>query len=108
MKGPQPLFDTLNEFQQLDFDVSGLGNERPVVREYLEGFPHICQAIEGYAAVRSFLHDHSECESTYLSYRTHAERLFLWSLLVAHKPLLRLQGYDAGHFIKFCANPPSE
>lgn len=64
MKGPQPLFDTLNEFQQLDFDVSGLGNERPVVREYLEGFPHICQAIEGYAAVRSFLHDHSECEST--------------------------------------------
>lgn len=108
MKQPQPLFDTLNEFRKLDFDAYGLGNERLVVREYLEGFPPICQAIEGYVAVRSFLHDYCECDSTYSSYRTHAERLLLWSLLVAHKPLLRLQGYDAGHFIKFCTTPPSE
>jgi hypothetical protein len=104
-KSPQPLFESLVRFDELNFQTLGLSGELPVVRDFLEGFPAVCRAIEGYVVVRSFLRVHSGNEATFVSYRTHVERLLLWSLLVAHKPLLDLQSYDAKDYVEFCLNP---
>ncbi|QNL88208.1 hypothetical protein ACUDA6_15325 [Pseudomonas ceruminis] len=43
--------------------------------------------------------------STFNSYRTHVERLLLWSLLVAENPLLALRRSDAEAFMEFCLKP---
>lgn len=103
---PQPLFDTYQNFCQLNF--THLTEERPVVREYLDAFAPELKAIEGYKAVRSFLKSYSGNDTTFNSYRTHAERLLLWSLLVAKKPLLELRRRDAEQFMEFCLKPPAE
>ncbi|BAN48596.1 hypothetical protein [Metapseudomonas resinovorans] len=107
-KSPQPLFESLARFNELNFQTLGLSAELPVVRDFLEGFPAVCRAIEGYVVVRSFLRVHSGNQATFASYRTHVERLLLWSLLVAHKPLLDLQSYDAKDYVEFYLNPTQD
>ena len=77
---PQPLFETIERFRELNF--LHLNAELPVVREYLESFDHNVDALEGYRAVRGFLKSYSGVEATFNSYRTHVERLLLWSLLI--------------------------
>ena len=47
-------------------------------------------------------------QSTFNSFRTHVERLLLWALIVARKPLLDLRRSDAEQFMEFCLNPPAD
>ncbi|WP_343350111.1 site-specific integrase [Pseudomonas sediminis] len=104
---PQPLFEVLTRFKKLEFQSPELRYELPEVRAFLEGFPAAFRAKEGYVAVRAFLKTCSDNETTFNSYRTHAERLLLWSLLEAQKPLLELNHSDSESFVAFCLKPPS-
>ncbi|WP_177331055.1 tyrosine-type recombinase/integrase [Pseudomonas sp. PI1] len=103
---PQPLFDTFERFHELNF--LGLGRELPIVLGYLRAMPEHCMAIDGYLAVRGFLKSYAGNQATYNSYRTHVERLLLWSALVVEKPLVELRRRDAEAFMEFCLNPPAE
>jgi site-specific recombinase XerD len=101
-----PLFDTFKKFQNLNF--TRVRDELPVVQEYLSSFPESLNAVEGYTAVRGFLKSYAGNEATFNSYRTHVERMLLWSLLVAKKPLLELTRTDAQAFMDFCLSPLPE
>ncbi|WAG76573.1 site-specific integrase [Metapseudomonas furukawaii] len=103
---PQPLFETFDRFHELNF--LHLNGELPVVRGFLDGCADELQAVEGYRAVRGFLKSYAGNEATFNSYRTHVERLLLWSLLVAGKPLVELRRRDAEAFMEFCLNPPAD
>jgi site-specific recombinase XerD len=103
---PQPLFDTFECFHKLNF--LQLSNERSTVQQYLKGFNDSCCAIDSYLVVRSFLKSYAGNRSTFNSFRTHVERLLLWALIVARKPLLDLRRSDAEHFMEFCLNPPAD
>lgn len=76
------------------------------VHRYLSEFPAQADAQAGYGAVRGFLQSYTSNEATFNSYRTHAERLLLWSLLICQRPLLELRRSDAEAFLEFCMNPP--
>ncbi len=103
---PCPLFETYGRFQELNFQQ--LSAELPLVRDYLASFQAELQALDGYQAVRGFLKSYAGNETTFNSYRTHVERLLLWALLVAHKPLLELRRRDAEAFMEFCLRPPKD
>ena len=103
---PLPLFDTYRRFLELNF--LQLSEEHPVVRDYIARFPVELRAVEGYLAVRGFLRSYAGNEPTFNSYRTHVERLLLWSMLVAGKPLLELRRRDAEAFMEFCLRPPRD
>jgi hypothetical protein len=103
---PQPLFETFDRFHSLNFFL--LGAELPSVRALLLDLPEERRAVEGYRAVRGFLKSYAGNEATFNSYRTHVERLLLWTLLVAEKPLLELRRRDAESFMEFCLTPPAE
>lgn len=105
-QSPQPLFDTFDRFHELNF--LGLSAELPAVLSYLRGLPDRTMATDSYSAVRGFLKSYAGNEATYSSYRTHVERLLLWSALVAEKPLIELRRRDAEAFMEFCLNPPAE
>lgn len=102
---PQPLFDTFEFFHDLNF--LQLTNEREIVKQYLSSFEESCCAIDSYFVVRGFLKSYSGNKSTFNSFRTHVERLLLWTLIVARKPLLELRRSDAEKFMEFCLNPPT-
>jgi site-specific recombinase XerD len=102
---PQPLFDTFECFHELNF--LQLRNERPSVQHYLKSFEESCRAVDSYLVVRSFLKSYAGNQSTFNSFRTHIERLLLWALIVAGKPLLDLRRSDAEQFMEFCLSPPS-
>lgn len=105
-KRPTPLFDTYEQFNDLDFH--GFTRERPMVMEFLKAQPEAVGALDSYRLVRLFLKQYNGVATTYNSYRTHIERLLLWSILVAKKPILSLKRTDAQDFIAFCQNPPAE
>ncbi|RSC25921.1 site-specific integrase [Pseudomonas putida] len=100
---PHPLFESYRRFLELNFQQ--LSEELPTVRAYLATFPEPLNAAEGYVAARGFLKSYAGNEATFNSYRTHVERLLLWSLLVAEKPLLALRRSDAEAFMEFCLKP---
>lgn len=102
----QPLFETFGRFHELNF--MHMSAELAQVRDYLQRFDDKDQAIEGYQAVRGFLKSYGGNEATFNSYRTHVERLLLWSLIIARKPLLELRRRDAEAFMEFCLNPPAD
>jgi len=95
---PQPLFDTFECFHELNF--LQLSNERTAAQEYLNSFEYRCCAVDGYLVVRSFLKSYAGNQSTFNSFRTHVERLLLWALIVAQKPLLDLRRSDAEQFME--------
>ncbi|HCF7007361.1 TPA: site-specific integrase [Pseudomonas aeruginosa] len=103
---PKPLFDTFERFHELNF--LSLSGELPAVLGYLHAMPEHCMAVDGYLAVRGFLKSYAGNQATYNSYRTHVERLLLWSVLVVEKPLIELRRRDAEAFMEFCLNPPAE
>lgn len=103
---PSPLFDTYGRFLELNFQQ--LSAELPVVRDYLSRFPDSLRPQDGYVAVRGFLKSYAGNETTFNSYRTHVERLLLWALLIARKPLLELRRRDAEAFMEFCLRPPRD
>ncbi|MBC3776394.1 site-specific integrase [Pseudomonas sp. SWRI99] len=100
---PQPLFESYRRFLELNFHQ--MSEELPLVRDYLASFPEELEAHQGYIAARGFLKSYAGNEATFNSYRTHVERLLLWSLLVARKPLLELRRSDAEAFMEFCLRP---
>lgn len=103
---PFPLFDTYKRFLELNF--LQLSEERPLVRDYLAAFPAELQAVEGYLAVRGFLNSYADNKATFNSYRTQVERMLMWALLIARKPLLELRRHDAEAFMEFCLKPPRD
>lgn len=103
---PQPLFDTYDRF--LDLHFMSLCAERADVRAFLDGCSPEARPAESYQAVRGFLKSYAGNEATFTSYRTHVERLLLWALLLANKPLLELRRRDAEAFMEFCLNPPAD
>lgn len=100
---PHPLFETFARFGDLNF--SSLKEELPPVREYLAKCAPETQSVEGYRAVRGFLKSYAGNESTFNSYRTHVERLLLWTLVKARVPLLEMRRTHAEAFLEFCLAP---
>jgi len=105
-RAPKPLFETYDIFIEQDFSIHAptLG----CVRTYLGEFESELEVARGYAAVRSFLRAFSDNAQTFNSYRSHVERLLLWSLLIKGKPLNRLKRQDAQDYLDFCRNPPGD
>ena len=104
MSQPVPLFDTYKNFQSLTRH--NLDGELPVVLAAFEKFANPTEAMDGYSVVKLFLISDAANQATFNSYRTHVERLLLWSLLVCKKPILHLRRQDAEAFLEFCLNPP--
>lgn len=103
-RAPKPLFETYDVFIEQDFSIHAPTLD--CVRTYLGEFESELEVARGYAAVRSFLRAFSDNAQTFNSYRSHVERLLLWSLLVKGKPLNRLKRQDAQDYLDFCRNPP--
>jgi len=101
---PVPLFGTYRWFVSTSDDIDD--STTVAVQKYLTGFDSGLSPISGYEAVRGFLESYANNEATFNSYRTHAERLLLWSLLVRGRPLLELRRSDAEEFLNFCISPP--
>lgn len=108
MKTPPvtPLFDAYGSFMELNF--LGLTGEHQAVQEFLAACAPDLRPVEGYLAARGFLKSYAGNAATFNSYRTHVERLLLWSLLVAKVPLLDLRRKEAESFMEFCLNPPKQ
>lgn len=103
---PLPLFDTYDRFHDLHF--MNMTGERAAVTYFLSQCDEQTRPVESYQAVRGFLKSYAGNEATFTSYRTHVERLLLWALLIARKPLLDLRRRDAEAFMEFCLNPPAD
>jgi len=103
---PQHLFDTFGKFNQLSF--LGVHQELPLVLDYLKRFAPDCKALESYLVVRSFLRSYAGNQTTFNSFRTHVERLLLWSQIIAKKSILDIRRVDAEMFMEFCLQPPAE
>ncbi|MGY2686018.1 tyrosine-type recombinase/integrase [Pseudomonas tolaasii] len=103
---PKPLFETYDIFIEQDFSIHTPTLD--CVRTYLGEFESELEVARGYAAVRSFLRAFSDNAQTFNSYRSHVERLLLWSLLIKRKPLNRLKRQDAQDYLDFCRNPPGD
>jgi integrase len=101
-----PLFESYDRFLELNHN--NISQEQPVVISYLKSFPDDLCAIDGYRAVRSFLRSYEDNSATFNSYRTHVERLLLWTLLVCKKPLLEMTRQDGERFMEFCLKPPAD
>lgn len=99
---PRPCFETLTDFKRLDPDT--LDHELSVVVDFLGICPPGSQPVESYLLVKQFLANHAE-PTRYNNYRTCTERLLLWSLLVAKKPLTDLAELDVQAFMEFCTSP---
>lgn len=105
-KRPTPLFDTYEQFIALNHQ--NLSGERDLVLDFLKAQPPEVEAVESYRIVRLFLKQYDGFATTYNSYRTHVERLLLWSILIAKKPIMSLKRTDAQAFVEFCDNPPRD
>lgn len=102
---PHPLFNTYKEF--LNHTRDEPDPCLPLVMSYLANIEVDLKPVEGFEAVNGFLRSYSNVEATFVSYRTHAERLLLWALLVRKKPLMELRRADAEAFLEFCMSPPT-
>lgn len=102
---PRPCFEQLAEFKMLDSMVLSL--ELSVVLDYLAGFSAEVDAFGGYKHVKAFLQEHSTT-TRYGGYRAAVERLFLWSLIEAQKPITTLDDSDLRAFFDFCLQPPAD
>jgi site-specific recombinase XerD len=105
MPSPHPLFNTYKEFINHTSDEPD--PSLPLVMNYLANFDALLKPIDGFEAVSGFLRSYSNVEATFVSYRTHAERLLLWALLIRKKSLMELRRADAEAFLEFCMNPPT-
>lgn len=99
-----PLFSTHRWFVEASSEADD--QIALAVQQYLAEFPFEVDAVAGYEAVRGFLQSYISNEATFNSYRTHGERLLLWSLLIRQRPLLKLRRSDAEEFLEFCIDPP--
>jgi site-specific recombinase XerD len=100
---PKPIFGTYEAF--IDQDFSFREPALNCVKVFLDSFPAELEANRGYIAVRSFLRAFSDNAQTFSAYRTQAERLLLWSLMIKKKPLHALKRQDAQDYLDFCRDP---
>lgn len=105
-QSPHPLFNTYKEF------INHTDDEPdpclPLVMSYLANFDTQLKPMGGFDAVSGFLRSYSNVEATFVSYRTHAERLLLWALLIRKRPLMELRRADAEAYLAFCISPPTD
>lgn len=101
-----PIFETYEIF--IDTDFSLRESSMVCVREYIDQFPASVEAHKGYLTARDFLRAFSDNNLTFTSYRTHVERLLLWTLIIKQKPFSQLKRQDAEDYLEFCRNPPAE
>ena len=101
---PRPCFETLKNFSLLDSDTTHF--ELSVILDFLNRCPASSTAVESYVLVKQYLIRHAE-PSRYQNYRTSIERLLLWSILEAKKPLTDLREVDIQEFMTFCTSPPA-
>jgi site-specific recombinase XerD len=106
LSAPKPIFETYEAFIDQDFSFSEPALN--CVKDFLDSFPEELEAGRGYMAVRTFLRAFSDNAQTFSSYRTQAERLFLWTLLVKKKPLHLLKRQDAQDYLDFCRKPSQD
>ncbi|MGP5371093.1 hypothetical protein ACTXN4_27020 [Pseudomonas helleri] len=100
---PRPCFGTLQEFAFLKPET--LDGELPIVMDFLNRCPVSSLPIKSYILVKQFLTRHAE-PTRYANYRVYVERLLLWCILEAKKPLTDLSEADVQGFMGFCAAPP--
>ena len=103
---PMPVFETYEIFIDMDFSLRE--PSMACVRQYIENFPASLEANKGYLTTREFLRAFSDNSLTFTSYRTHVERLLLWTLIIKQKPFSQLKRQDAEDYLEFCRNPPIE
>lgn len=105
-QSPHPLFNTYKE------SINHSNDEPdpclPLVMSYLANFDDHLKPMDGFEAVSGFLRSYSNFEATFVSYRTHAERLLLWALLIRKTPLMELRRADAEAYLAFCMSPPAD
>jgi hypothetical protein len=63
---------------------------------------------DGYLLKRGFLKSCAGNGASLNSYRSHVERLLLWSLLVAKTRLLEPRLSDAEQFLEYCLRPQND
>lgn len=102
---PFPCFFGLKEFQNLN--AHDLDKEIHEVKQQLGGIDVCCAALSSYSLVKGFLLEHT-LASRYGIYRTAIEKLLLWCLLVAKKPIVNLDEQDVREFMDFCLCPPDD
>jgi site-specific recombinase XerD len=100
---PQPLFDTYESF--IDSTAVEYEADHPEIARYIQSFEPGITAGEDYSQVRAFLKSYSGVKTTFSGYRTHIERLLLWSWIFAGKSVLALRRSDLEAFMEFSVNP---
>jgi len=76
------------------------------VSDFLQNLLAPERYLTDFTLVRGFLAQYTDEQSTFLSYRQSAERLLLWSWLVANKSILDLSVLEIKDFIAFNKMPP--
>ncbi|MAF86961.1 MAG: integrase [Pseudomonas sp.] len=100
---PQPLFDTYETF--IESTIAEYDADHPEIAGYIQSFEPAISASDDYKHVRAFLRSYSGVKTTFNGYRTHIERLLLWSWIFAGKSLLALKRSDLESFMAFSATP---
>ncbi|WGK63557.1 site-specific integrase (plasmid) [Halopseudomonas sp. SMJS2] len=100
---PQPLFDTYETF--IESTVAEYAADHPEIARYIQSFEPGIAAGEDYKHVRAFLNSYNSVKTTFNGYRTHVERLLLWSWIFAGKSVLTLRRSDIESFMAFSAAP---
>lgn len=103
---PRPCFDSLERFKLLDPET--ISNESPAVLSFLYDCPVCSEPLVSYCHVRNYLMLFIGNEGTFSSYRKITEKILLWALLVAEKPLASLSESDMESFFEFSNNPPAD
>ncbi len=92
---PQPLFDTLDNIDELP----------GCVNVYLEKI-NVPDVKKEFALCGEFLKSYANSKDTYTAYRRETERLLHWTWLVAKKPLKQLSRNDIRDYLSFIHEPP--
>lgn len=92
---PQPLFDTLENVQDMP----------ACVNHYIESL-HMPDAKNEHALCLEFLKSYANSRDTFSSYRREVERLLHWAWLVCQKPLKQINRNDIRDFLQFIHAPP--
>lgn len=100
---PQPLFDTYETF--IESTTAEYAADHPEIARYIQSFDAGINTGEDYKHVRAFLKSYSGVKTTFNGYRTHVERLLLWSWIFAGKSVLALRRSDLESFMAFSAAP---
>src|SRR5690349_18565392 len=92
---PRPLFDTLDNIDELPGCVSA----------YLEKIS-VPDVKNEFNLCGEFLKSYANSKDTYSAYRRETERLLHWAWLVAKKPLKQLSRNDIRDYLSFIHEPP--